>query len=82
MMVVAAYAPLSSRTSPPPHLPSSPGLTRGSTLFCLSGSPNFDAWSATAWILGSSPRMTAKAVVSGRTEGGGPHTPTFKDKTP
>ncbi|MBP2559578.1 hypothetical protein J2T08_000262 [Neorhizobium galegae] len=78
-MVVAAYPPLSCRTSPPSHLPSSPGLTRGSTLFCLSGFPNFDAWRAMAWILGSSPRMTAKAVVSGRTESNRPHALTSKD---
>ncbi len=78
MMVVAAY-PL----CPAGHLPFSPsvipGLDPGSTLFCLSGFPNFDAWRAMAWILGSSPRMTAKAVVSGRTERNRPHALTSKD---
>ncbi|CDZ42080.1 Hypothetical protein NGAL_HAMBI1146_48460 [Neorhizobium galegae bv. officinalis] len=78
MMVVVAYPPLSCRTSPP----QGGRLDRRTRSIHLNrivyqNAPSDLELKPLRWSI-----SPLEGEMSGRTEGGEPHTPTFKDKTP
>ncbi|CDZ48742.1 Hypothetical protein NGAL_HAMBI2427_28260 [Neorhizobium galegae bv. orientalis] len=78
MTLVVAYPPLSCRTSPP----QGGRLDRRARSIPLEDTAYRTARSHLGLRLTRLPISPLEGEMSGRTEGGEPHAPTFKDKTP